>query len=205
MLQNHMSGWNGGLGPTSDTLLIILLTSLPRLRRLETSLATIFHGYYIMELFQQGNKCQNPSDGSALLGNLTHSDIENGTYIEVESMESSRDGFMRGFIQLPSMTHFAMCGWGIVTSSPELNFKHTSRLVHLELRRSAVDCDTLQRLLGGCSSLKTFIYGRFRSEINDESESRPTLAISRAFKHISKSLQSLWLEARGHDSSSSMS
>lgn len=138
-------------------MLVTLLASLPRLNRLEISLATILYGYYVMELFQQASN-QNTSGQIALLGNLTHLDIESGTYMNVQSVLYSRYGVIKRLIQLPSITHLTVCGWGIVISAPELNHKFTSGLVHLELRRSGVDYDTFKRLLRSCRSLKTLIY-----------------------------------------------
>lgn len=155
----------------SDTILVVLLVSLPYLERLEIGLGHAnydgFDNEFLVDDLVQDILCEIPG-GEVLINKKPI--LERLTHLKIECRDSSAGDPVRlmRWLQLPSLTHFFGTKWS------SLNLEHedtkylptvlTPSIVHLEFRDCAFTAPYLHRILAGCDSLKTLIYQRGWSE-----------------------------------------
>ncbi|KAJ6089029.1 hypothetical protein N7499_003876 [Penicillium canescens] len=155
----------------SDTILSVLLVSLPCLERLEIGLGHAnydgFDNEFLVDDLVQDILCEIPG-GEVLIN--TKPVLEGLTHLKIECRDTSAGDPVRlmRWLQLPSLTYFFGTKWSGINLEDEdikgLPTVLTPSLIHLEFRDCAFTAPYLHRILAGCDSLETLIYQRGWSE-----------------------------------------
>jgi hypothetical protein len=149
----------------SDTILVVLLLSLPYLERLEIGLGHAnyngFDNECLVDDLVHDILCEIP--GGEVLTNKTPV-LERLTHLKIECRDCFAADPVRlmRWLQLPSLTHFFGTKWSNLNLEDEdakdLPTVPTPSIVHLEFRDCAFTAPYFRRILGGCDSLETLIY-----------------------------------------------
>jgi hypothetical protein len=148
----------------SDTILSVLLVSLPCLERLEIDLGHAnydgFDNEFLVDDLVQDIFCEIPG-GEVLIN--TKPVLEGLTHLKIECRDTSAGDPVRlmRWLQLPSLTYFFGTKWSGLNLEDEdikdLPTVLTPSLILLEFRDCAFTAPYLHRILAGCDSLETLI------------------------------------------------